>query len=67
MDLAPPATALNATLVGLPFAIAEKVDRSAVHEQVEGAVGTAIWDLDTDGFLPTAQRGEIGNGPVKPG
>lgn len=67
MDPAPLAAALNAMLAGLLFAIAVELDPSAVHEQVEWAVGTAIWELDTQGFLPAAQRAEIGNGPVKSG
>lgn len=65
MDVAPLATTSNAMLASVPFAIAEKRDAGAVHEQVERAVGTAIRDLDRQRLLSAAQRRGIGNGPVQ--
>jgi hypothetical protein len=42
MHVAPLAAALNTVLAGLPFAITEELDPGAVHEQVQGAIGTPI-------------------------
>lgn len=66
MDLAPLPPALRAMLAGLPFAVAEKLDAGAVHEQVQRPVSTAIGDLHGQGFLPAAQGGEVRYGPVQP-
>lgn len=63
MDLAPLATTVNAMLADLPFAIAEELDPGAVHEQVEWTVGTAIRDLDTQGF-DGLTRPHRGHGPI---
>lgn len=65
MDLAPLASALDAMLAHLPFAITEKLDACAVHEQVQGAIGAPIGDLDGEGLLPSAQGGVVGHGPVQ--
>ena len=42
MHLAPLASALNAMLARLPFAIAEKLDPGAVNEQVQGTFGERL-------------------------
>jgi len=65
MNLAPLASALDTVFARLPFAIAEELDPGAVHQQVQGAVGTAIWDLDGERLLPTAQGGVVGHRPVQ--
>ncbi len=46
MNLAPLTSALNARLACLPFAIADGLEPGAIHEPVQGPVGTAIWDMD---------------------
>lgn len=66
MDLAPLASALHPMLARLPFAITQELDTSAVHEQVERPVGTAIGDLHGQGLLPAAQGGEVRYRPVRP-
>lgn len=52
-------------LAGLPFAIAQKLDASAVHEQVQRPVGAPIGDLDGQGLLTAAQGRVIWHGPVQ--
>ena len=64
MDLAPLASALNAVLAGLPFAITEKLDTGAVDEQVHGAIGMAKRDMDGQRLLSSAQSGVVGHRPV---
>lgn len=64
-DLAPLASALHPVLASLPFAIAEELDPSAVDQQVQRTVRTAIRDLDGQGLLPAAQRGKVRPGPVQ--
>jgi len=65
MDLAPLASALDAVLSGLPRTIAKEFDPSAVHQQVEGAIGSAIRDLDSQGLLPAAKGGKVRHRPVQ--
>jgi len=65
MDLAPLASAPNTVLARLPFAIAEELDPGAVDEQVQGAIGTAIGDLDGERLLPSAQCRVIRHSPVQ--
>src|SRR3546814_12431637 len=60
MDLAPLASALRSVLANLPFAIAEELNASAVDQQVERTVGTAIRDLDGQRLLTTEQGRKIG-------
>ena len=55
MHVAPLATALNARLPHLPFAIAQELDAGAVDVQVKGAVVALIGDLDRQGPLKSAQ------------
>src|SRR3546814_9548466 len=64
MDLAPLASALRPVLANLPFAIAEELNASAVDQQVERTVGTAIRDLDGQRLLTTAQGRIIWHGPI---
>ena len=59
------ASALNAMLSGLPFAIAEELDPGAVHQQVQGAIGAAVGDLDGQCLLTPAQGGVVGHRPVQ--
>ena len=66
MHLAPLAPALNAMLAGLPLAIAQELDASAVHQKVQRPAGTAIRDLHLQSLLPTAQGRVVRNGPVQP-
>jgi hypothetical protein len=54
VDLAPLASALDAMLARLPFAITGELDASAVHEQVQWSIGAPIRDLDSEG-LQSAQ------------
>lgn len=42
MNLAPLTSTLNAMLVRLPFTVTEELDPSAVHQQVQGAIGAPI-------------------------
>lgn len=65
MNLAPLAPTLNTVLAGLPFAVAEELDAGAVHQQVQRPFGAAIWDLDGQHFLPSAQGGVIGHRPIQ--
>ena len=57
--------ALDALLTRLPFAITEELDACAIHEQVQGAIGAAIRDLDSEGLLPSAKGGVVGHRPVQ--
>ena len=59
------ASALNAMLSGLPVAITEDLDASAVHKQVEGATAAPIRDLDGKGLLPPTQGRSVGHSPVE--
>lgn len=65
MDLAPLASALNTMLSGLPLAIAEELDPGAVHQQVHGAIGAPVGDLDGQCLLTPAQGGVVGHRPVQ--
>ena len=65
MDLAPSASALNAVLARLPFAIAEELDAGAVHAQVQRAIGATIRDLDGERLLPSAQGRVVRHGPIQ--
>lgn len=53
-------------LTSLPLAIAEELDASAVHEQVQWSVSTAPGDLNCQGLLPVANDGKVGHMPVQP-
>ncbi len=44
-----------------------KLDASAVHQQVQRPVGTAIRDLHLQGLLSAARRGVVRNRPIQPG
>lgn len=65
MDLAPLAPALNTVLARLPFAITEELEPGAVDEQVQGAIGAAIGDLDYERLLPSAQSRVVRHSPVQ--
>jgi hypothetical protein len=65
MHLAPLASALNALLSGLPLAITDELDPCAVHQQVQGALGPPIQDLDDERLLLAAQSCVVGHGPVQ--
>jgi hypothetical protein len=52
-------------LAGLPFAITEELDAGAVHQQIQGAIGAPIRDLDRQRLLVSAERGVIRHRPVK--
>ena len=52
-------------LSGLPLAITEELDAGAVDEQVQGAIGAPIGDLDGQGLLPPAQGRIVWHGPVQ--
>ena len=65
MDLAPLAAALHAVLARLPFAITEELYPGTVHQQVQGAIGAPIRDLDSQSFLPPTQGRIVGHGPVQ--
>lgn len=67
MHLSPLAAPLNAMLARLPFPVAKELDASAVHQKVQWSVGTAIGDLNLEGFLSAARRRDVRNGPVQPG
>lgn len=67
MDLSPLASALNAVLTGLPFAVAEELDPSAVHLQVQWVVDAPIGDLDGERLLSHAQGRVIRHGLVQVG
>jgi hypothetical protein len=54
-------------LAGLPFVVAEKLDPRVVNEQVQGAIGAPIEDLDGQCFLPPAKRRAIWHSPVQVG
>ena len=56
---------LNAMFPGLPFTVAEELDPGAVNEQVQGAIGAPIRDLDCQCLLPPTQRRVIRNGPIQ--
>jgi hypothetical protein len=62
MHLAPLASALKTVLAGLPFTITKELYPGAVHQQVQGAIGAAIRDLDGQRLLPSAQGGIVGHG-----
>ena len=64
MYFAPLASALNTMLRSLPLAIAEELDASAVHEQVQRSVSTAVGNLNCQGLLPATQGGKVGHRPV---
>lgn len=49
-----------------PFAAAEELDPGAIGQHVQRSAGTAIENLDFQGLLPAAQRGEVRHGPVHP-
>ena len=49
-----------------PLAVSEELDAGAVDQQVQWPIGTAIRDLDGQGFLPVAQRGVVWHRPVQP-
>ena len=53
-------------LPGLPLAITEELDASAVHKQVQRPVGTAIRDLRLRGLLSAAERRIVRNRPGQP-
>lgn len=60
------ATALNAVLLGLPFAIAREPDPGAVYKQVQWPIRAPIGDLDSASLLPTAKGGVVWHRPVQP-
>lgn len=53
MHLAPFTTAPNTVLERLPLTIAEKLGANTVNQQVQGAVGAPIRELDGERLLPT--------------
>ena len=59
------ASALNAVLTRLPFAIAEELNTGAVHEQVQRAIGATVRDLDGERLLPSAQGRVVRHGPIQ--
>ena len=59
------ASALNAVFTRLPFAVAQELDAGAVHQQVQGAIGTPIGDLDGERLLSAAQCRVIRHSPVQ--
>lgn len=65
MGLAPLASPVNTMLLGLQLAIAEELDNSSVHQQVQWPFGTAVQALHLKGFLPAARRRVIRNAPVQ--
>jgi hypothetical protein len=65
MHLAPLASALRPMLARLPFAIAQELDASAVHEQVQRASGATVRDLDGERLLPATQGRVVRHGPVQ--
>jgi len=65
MDLAPDPPFQATVLAGAPFAFTLHLDPRAVDQQVQRAVGAAIWDVDSQGFLSAGQRAEVGHGPVE--
>jgi hypothetical protein len=67
MYFAPLASALNTMLRSLPLAIAEELDASAVHKQVQRFVSTAVENLNCQGLYPATQGGKLWHGPVPAG
>jgi len=54
-------------LAGVPLPFALDLDASAVNQQVQRAVRTAVGDVDLQGLLAARQRAEVGHSPVQPG
>ena len=52
-------------LARLPLSIAEKLDAGAVNQQVQGAIGAPIRDLNGERLLPTAQGRIVWHRPVQ--
>lgn len=65
MDLASDAPFWATVLAGVPFAFTLDLDPRAVDQQVQRALGAAMWDVDGQDVLPTGQRAEVGHGPVE--
>ena len=65
MPFAPLAPALNAMLSGLPFAIAQKLDPGAVHQQVQRPINAPVGYRDGQDFSPATQGREVGHCPVE--
>jgi hypothetical protein len=59
--------ALNAVITGPPFAVAEKLDPGAIHQQAQRAVDAMIRDLDGERLLPSAQGRIVRQVPVQVG
>ena len=66
MDFAVLASAVRAVLPGQPRAVAEKLDPGAVHQEVQGGLGSAERELDSDRLLASAERGKVRYRPVQP-
>ena len=65
MDLPPLASAMNAMLFGRTTTIAEELDSGAVLQQVQGAIGAPVADLDGQCLLTPAQGGVVGHCPAQ--
>lgn len=63
MHCVPLASALNATLWGLPRPIPEQLNANAAHQKVQRPICTLEGSLDCQWFLPTAQRCMAGHRP----
>lgn len=57
----------TAMFAPMPFAFSLDLDPGAVDQEMQGAVRTAIRNIDRQGFLPAAQCAEIRHRPRKSG
>ncbi|GFE98195.1 hypothetical protein DmGdi_32680 [Gluconobacter sp. Gdi] len=65
MKFTPDTTFRTAVLTSVPFTFSLDLDPGAVDQEMQGAVRTAIRNIDCQGFLPADQRAEIRHRPRK--